>query len=80
MVLCSAVACDKPWSDDMILDVIDLIVAPLVELNPIKYALDSDYREKKQGLLGRRARRIFCYQVALTLVVSGLIVVAFLLL
>ena len=46
-------------------DLIDLIVAPLVELNPVKYLTDADYRKRKERELGVRARRILCYQVAL---------------
>lgn len=46
------------------MDLIDLIVAPLTELNPIKYWLDASYRSKKRHELGTRAKRILGYQLA----------------
>ena len=47
-------------------DLIDLIVAPLVELNPVKYLTDAAYRKRKEHELGVRAKRIFCYQVVVS--------------
>ena len=44
------------------------IAAPLVELNPIKYAVSAGYREKALARMGKRARRIFCYQIFMVLV------------
>lgn len=39
------------------------IVAPLTELDPVRYAADRQYRAAAKGRLGRRAGRIFIYQV-----------------
>ena len=47
-------------------------VAPLVELNPVKYIFDPLYRGNAHFKLGRRAKRIFVYQSAVvTLAVAG---------
>lgn len=52
------------------------IVAPLTELNPVKFALDARYRAAAGLRLGPRARRIFVYQVAMaTLALVGLVLV-----
>lgn len=53
------------------LDVMDLIVAPLTELNPIKYWLDASYRARKKHELGIRTKRILGYQ----LIVFALVIV-----
>lgn len=42
-------------------------VAPLVELNPMKYAVSPQYRAHASARLGKRARRIFVYQVCMML-------------
>lgn len=57
-------------------DVLDMIVAPLTELNPIRYCTNVAYRAAKQRELGRRARRILIYQVALVSVLALLVVIA----
>ena len=53
------------------------VVAPLAELNPLKYALRSEYRSAAGLRLGRRAKRIFAYQLFVAaLVVAALVVAA----
>ena len=44
---------------------IEHVVAPLTELNPIKYLIEQPYRYKYDQLLGKRAKRIFVYQALL---------------
>lgn len=39
------------------------IAAPLFELNPVKYAISSRYRASVLATMGKRARRIFYYQI-----------------
>lgn len=39
------------------------LVAPLVELNPARYAFCPAYRRQAFARLGRRAGRIFAYQL-----------------
>jgi|GEM_PF-2411078 len=51
------------------------IAAPLVELNPIKYAMSTRYREKALAKMGKRARRIFYYQIFMGLVAITIIFV-----
>ena len=51
---------------------LDAVFGPLFELNPLKYASDARYRRSCQRALGRRATRIFRYQICwvLLLIVS----------
>jgi hypothetical protein len=42
---------------------LDAIFGPLFEFNPVKYARDPHYRRKCQAHLGKRAARIFRYQI-----------------
>jgi len=50
------------------------VVAPFVELNPVKYAFKEAYRISADVRLGRRARRIFFYQI-FVLILAILIIV-----
>ncbi|UHQ20705.1 hypothetical protein LVB87_06065 [Lysobacter sp. KIS68-7] len=52
------------------------VIAPLTELNPIAYVTDVEYRRKATSRLGRRARRIFIYQILLASI-STIAVVTF---
>jgi hypothetical protein len=49
------------------------VVAPLTELNPVKYALDPSYRASAAYKLGHRAKRILIYQVLVAVAVSAVI-------
>ena len=42
---------------------IDLIIGPLTELHPVRYATDPTYRAQKEFQLGKRAKRVFFYQL-----------------
>ena len=53
-------------------------VAPLAELNPVKYALRSNYRATVRARIGRRAVRIFVYQVLLAILAIAALLLAFL--
>jgi hypothetical protein len=41
------------------------VVAPLFELNPARYAFSPGYRASARARLGRRAGRLFAYQLAM---------------
>jgi hypothetical protein len=49
------------------------LVAPLSEVNPLRYWLDQRYRSAAQARLGRRASRIVIYQTVLALLVASAI-------
>lgn len=48
------------------------IAAPLVELNPIKYAVNAQYRQNALAKMGKRARRIFIYQIFMAFVATAI--------
>ena len=53
------------------------VVAPLFELNPARYAFSPGYRALAQARLGRRAGRLFAYQLAMAaLWLAALLVLA----
>lgn len=39
------------------------VAAPLFEINPVKYTFDAGYRNRVDALGGRRARRVYRYQL-----------------
>lgn len=58
--------------------VLDAIFGPLFEFNPVKYAFNEKYRSKVDVKLGRRAKRIFFYQVFWAiLLVAGIFSIVF---
>jgi len=57
-----------------VLDVIDLVVAPLTGLNPVRYWLDTDYRAKKKHEFGIRTKRILVYQFVVSVFVVAALV------
>ena len=54
------------------------ILRPLFEVNPIGYVSSSSYRARVEGKLGRRARRVFCYQMFVATMMGMLLLFLFL--
>jgi len=46
-------------------ELIDLIVAPLTDVNPLRYWRDAAYRRAKAHELGARLNRILLYQASM---------------
>lgn len=52
------------------------VIAPLAEINPLKYALRSNYRATVRARLGHRAGRIFAYQVLMAILALSALLLA----
>ena len=56
------------------LEIIDSVLGPLFRQNPVRFAFDRRYRQRRLEARGKEARYVFLYQVAFALAWIALVV------